>query len=460
MSEKYIRFAADKLSRAGFTDIQYVTDDEQGADILATAKSGAHVCIKCVYTDKPVMANAVNEVYQAKKAYGCSGAMVLTNSTFTEKAEEFAGKAKVVLKKGVTIPPSIDLPEITEEMIDNISMCPAPKNTKPCRYCYSDIDENATICPVCGMKVKKPIYKRWWFIVLSVWLGFTILGSIIEPVDDSGEENAEEQQTSQAQQDESDAETVSAETPDISEYTAITADDLRNYAQYMIGENIVTETEVTSKSSSALKTKFPDNDTFYFDFVFNFTDKSKIKEIEEESTAAVAGTIKEVDSKGTVVLSDCIVVGNDQLPENAFENSSAVVESYRQLAEEKAAQEQAAQEERDAQIRTDYIASCETLTYSDVLRNPEQFKGKPTKISGTVIQVQEYTLFETTSVTLRVDTGDNNIWYVSYTRLEGESRILEDDWITCYGNCEGVESYTTVLGAQVTIPSMKMRFYE
>ena len=101
MSEKYIRFAADKLSRAGFTDIQYVTDDEQGADILATAKSGAHVCIKCVYTDKPVTASVVNEVYQAKKAYGYNAAMVITNSTFTEKAEEFAGKAKVSLKANV-----------------------------------------------------------------------------------------------------------------------------------------------------------------------------------------------------------------------------------------------------------------------------------------------------------------------------------------------------------------------
>lgn len=101
MNEKYIRFAADKLMRSGFTDIQYVSDDEQGADILATAKSGAHVCIKCVYTDKPVTANAVNDVYQAKKQYGCNAAMVITNSTFTEKAEEFAGKAKVSLKAGI-----------------------------------------------------------------------------------------------------------------------------------------------------------------------------------------------------------------------------------------------------------------------------------------------------------------------------------------------------------------------
>jgi hypothetical protein len=48
----------------------------------------------------------------------------------------------------------------------------------------------------------------------------------------------------------------------------------------------------------------------------------------------------------------------------------------------------------------------------------------------------------------------------SATRPEGESRILEDDWITCYGECEGVESYTTVLGSQITIPSMKMKYYE
>lgn len=109
MNEKYIRFAADKLSRAGFTDIQYVSGDEQGADILATDKSGAHVCIKCVYTDKPVTANAVNEAYQAKKAYGCNAAMVITNSTFTEKAEEFAGKAKVSLKT-VALPVSAPAP--------------------------------------------------------------------------------------------------------------------------------------------------------------------------------------------------------------------------------------------------------------------------------------------------------------------------------------------------------------
>lgn len=114
MTTQYTKFVASKLMCAGFTDIRLLPEDETfGADILATAKSGAHVCVKCVYTDKPVTANAVNEAYQAKKSYGCNAAMVITNSTFTEKAEEFAGKAKVSLKANI-VPVSRPVPPPSE----------------------------------------------------------------------------------------------------------------------------------------------------------------------------------------------------------------------------------------------------------------------------------------------------------------------------------------------------------
>lgn len=43
--------------------------------------------------------------------------------------------------------------------------------------------------------------------------------------------------------------------------------------------------------------------------------------------------------------------------------------------------------------------------------------------------------------------------------FERGSRILEGDNITCYGEGDGVRSYTTVLGSQVTIPSLKMEYY-
>lgn len=106
--------------------------------------------------------------------------------------------------------------------------------------------------------------------------------------------------------------------------------------------------------------------------------------------------------------------------------------------------------------REEYIAQCEDLSYSDVSRNPDSYKGRKTVISGTVIQVQEGML---DSVTMRVQTP-YGIWYVTYVRSEGESRILENDQITCYGECNGVETYIAVLGNQVTIPSMRMEYYD
>lgn len=108
------------------------------------------------------------------------------------------------------------------------------------------------------------------------------------------------------------------------------------------------------------------------------------------------------------------------------------------------------------ELRAEYIAECEDLSYSGISRNPDDYKGKKAVISGTVIQVQEGFL---DSVTLRVQT-DYGIWYVTYTRAEGESRILENDSITCYGECRGVETYTAVLGNTVTIPRMDMKYYD
>lgn len=41
------------------------------------------------------------------------------------------------------------------------------KMTK-CKSCNSDIATNAKTCPTCGAKIKKPIYKKWWFWLLIV----------------------------------------------------------------------------------------------------------------------------------------------------------------------------------------------------------------------------------------------------------------------------------------------------
>ena len=105
-----------------------------------------------IETQSTVMAEGMNEFMdfideemsaedfiQAKKAYGCNAAMVITNSTFTEKAEEFAGKAKVSLKAGVEM-------AVQRTTIEKAPLKPAAaQNTQVCPLCRSSIDKKAKI---------------------------------------------------------------------------------------------------------------------------------------------------------------------------------------------------------------------------------------------------------------------------------------------------------------------------
>lgn len=119
--------------------------------------------------------------------------------------------------------------------------------------------------------------------------------------------------------------------------------------------------------------------------------------------------------------------------------------------EEKA---KAAEEEKNA-----YINSCKTVQYKDVERNPSQYKGERIKVTGNVIQVTEGWF---STVTLRVnESGTTNTWYITYKRSnDTEPRILENDRITLYGECTGVESYTSVIGSKITLPAMDAKYYK
>lgn len=108
------------------------------------------------------------------------------------------------------------------------------------------------------------------------------------------------------------------------------------------------------------------------------------------------------------------------------------------------------------EVRAEYVSGCETVVYKDVERNPSDFEGRYIAVTGEVIQVSEG-WFNT--VTLRIKNEDGT-WYATYTREDNEPRILEDDIITAYGECTGVETYSTVLGAKMTIPAMEIEYYD
>lgn len=117
------------------------------------------------------------------------------------------------------------------------------------------------------------------------------------------------------------------------------------------------------------------------------------------------------------------------------------------------------------EIKSEYISACESINYKDIARQPDSYKGKKAKFRGKVLQVKEGT-FDSNKITLLVNVteGEYGLWddtvLVTYKYKEGENKILDDDIINMYGTIEGTESYVSVLGAKITIPSMTAKYID
>lgn len=120
------------------------------------------------------------------------------------------------------------------------------------------------------------------------------------------------------------------------------------------------------------------------------------------------------------------------------------------------------------QIRKEYIKSCKTITFDKLGRNPNKYKGQKFKITGQVIQVQEGW---GDSVDLRINMTkttyeyiDDVTWsdtiYATVEIGEDEDKILEDDIITIYGECDGDYTYESVMGSNVTLPKINVEYFE
>ena len=117
------------------------------------------------------------------------------------------------------------------------------------------------------------------------------------------------------------------------------------------------------------------------------------------------------------------------------------------------------------QKEAEYKASCGSYAYKDIARNPDTYKGKHAVFTGEVIQVQQEELYGLMFYVLRVDVTKSGSYYtdtvyVTYCTTTSAPRILEDDIIVMYGELTGEKTYTTVMGASVTIPSFSAEYID
>ena len=96
-----------------------------------------------------------------------------------------------------------------------------------CSHCGAEIASSAKVCPKCGGKNKKPIYKRPWFIILVIIILLGIIGSAMGGSDKG---NASSSKTAGAVSTASETETDSQSSTEEKEpeitYTAYTVSEL------------------------------------------------------------------------------------------------------------------------------------------------------------------------------------------------------------------------------------------
>lgn len=115
------------------------------------------------------------------------------------------------------------------------------------------------------------------------------------------------------------------------------------------------------------------------------------------------------------------------------------------------------------ETKEEYIASCQSLPFVDLARNPDNWKGTRLTYVGQVIQVIEPSHGET--VTLRVNVTEDEYGWWEDTILatvdipEGNDRILEEDIITFYGECDGLYTYESIFGEKISIPKIDIVYW-
>ncbi len=130
----------------------------------------------------------------------------------------------------------------------------------------------------------------------------------------------------------------------------------------------------------------------------------------------------------------------------AAEKAAAEKAAAEQVAEEKAAAEKAAKEEEE---RIGYETG---ITYDQLARTPDDFKGKKAKFTGKVLQVMEGQ--GETQLRVAVNGDYDKVLYVAYKSDILNSRVLEKDNVTVKGKSAGIFTYKSTMGGEISIPAM------
>lgn len=207
--------------------------------------------------------------------------------------------------------------------------------------------------------------------------------------------------------------------------------------------------EYTESAELPKKTNNPETlteTTPALDSVEETTAKSDTEEVDAlETTRDTQKETKttpiETDAEETIAIAETVA----KIPENTSpETESRSAETTEQ--ETKSPEE----------LRTEYIASCQTLKYDVIMQDPDTVEGSRVIVEGTVTESWKL-WFGFGDAAFHVNDGEN-IWYITYPG-DDEREIDVNDQITVYGECDGTTTYSEN-GERHPIPKVIAEYFD
>lgn len=145
--------------------------------------------------------------------------------------------------------------------------------------------------------------------------------------------------------------------------------------------------------------------------------------------------------------------------EKAAEEQAAKEREEKERAEEEAREKKEAEEQAKLEAEKKDPATYRTdVSYENIARNPDDYLLEKLSFSGEIIQVIEGD--DSSQYRLAVNGDYNNVIFIEIEKELLSTRILEDDYVTIYGNSIGTISYDSTNGGKITVPAMVVNMFE
>ncbi|XID91603.1 toxin regulator [Paenibacillaceae bacterium WGS1546] len=229
---------------------------------------------------------------------------------------------------------------------------------------------------------------------------------------------------------------------------------------FLIGFVLILTVSISACSSVAkdeYQKALDDNVKLQSDYQKALDDNAKLKSDSQKTMEELKTAEKRIDEFSLLEakyknLSEAEVEAQQAANELKAEQDRQAKEQLLAQEKEKAAAEAAKElAKAEAEEKKGYETG---ITFKQLARTPDDYEGKKVKFSGKVLQVVE----GDSEVNLRVAVNSNysNVIYVYYPSSLTKARVLEDDNVNLYGVSEGLYTYTSTMGGNITVPLIKV----